>query len=86
MSGPLLLRCAAPREPRQQYQCSAGLIAAQHGAAARIEEHYAEKRGNIPINLAGIPSMVVQNRLLARMAPETFDHLRPRLQPVASKY
>jgi CRP-like cAMP-binding protein len=26
--------------------------------------------------------MVVQNRLLAGMAPETFDHLRPRLQPI----
>src|SRR5262245_64208396 len=27
--------------------------------------------------------MVVQNRLLAGMAPETFDHLRPWLQPIA---
>jgi hypothetical protein len=29
--------------------------------------------------------MVVQNRLLAGMAPETFDHLRPWLQPIALK-
>src|SRR5262249_28815918 len=36
-------------------------------------------------NFAGIPSMVVQNRLLAGMAPETFDHLRPWLQPIALK-
>jgi hypothetical protein len=36
-------------------------------------------------NFAGTPSMVVQNRLLAGMAPETFDHLRPWLQPIALK-
>ena len=29
--------------------------------------------------------MVVQNRLLAGMAPETCDHLRPWLQPIALK-
>jgi CRP-like cAMP-binding protein len=29
--------------------------------------------------------MVVQNRLLAGMAPETFDHLRSWLQPIALK-
>jgi CRP-like cAMP-binding protein len=29
--------------------------------------------------------MLVQNRLLAAMAPETFDHLRPRLQPISLK-
>ena len=36
-------------------------------------------------NFAGTPSMVVQNRLLAGMAPETCDHLRPWLQPIALK-
>jgi CRP-like cAMP-binding protein len=29
--------------------------------------------------------MLVQNRLLAAMAPETFDHLRPRVQPISLK-
>jgi hypothetical protein len=29
--------------------------------------------------------MLVRNRLLAGMAPETFDHLRPWLQPIALK-
>src|SRR5262245_12962446 len=53
--------------------------------SSKNEEYYAEKSGNIPINLAGTPLMVVQNRLLAAMASETFDHLRPRLQPIALK-
>jgi CRP-like cAMP-binding protein len=34
------------------------------------------------MNFSGTPSIVVQNRILACMAPEIFDHLRPYLQLV----
>jgi CRP-like cAMP-binding protein len=34
------------------------------------------------MNFPGTPSIVVQNRILACMAPEIFDHLRPYLQPI----
>jgi CRP-like cAMP-binding protein len=34
------------------------------------------------MNFPGTPSIVVQNRILACMAPEIFDHLRPYLQQI----
>jgi CRP-like cAMP-binding protein len=38
-----------------------------------------------PQQLLWASTMVVQNRLLAAMAPATFDHLRPWLQPIVLK-